>query len=134
MEHRDWSGPMEQKDWDAIVERLPDLVREHGTVWLAEEKENEMVNAMAMATYELVGDKLRLLPGHTLPESMRQDEIGIDEINPIALCALRDEKFSTELDTTNAPIETAAGFWHAWGMPCHDTDTGEVTGVRVRYQ
>ena len=95
-----------------------------------------MVNAMAMATYELRDGKLYLLPGHTLPESLAQTVIDIDEINPIALCAKRDEKFSAELDTVNAPELTAAGFWHAWGMPCHEygDPTQPVSGVKVRYQ
>ena len=95
-----------------------------------------MVNALAKATYELRGDKLYLLPGHTLPEGTYQDTIGIDDADPVALCAKRDEEFSAQLDTVNAPKLTAAGFWHAWGMPCHEygDPTRPVSGVKVRYQ
>ena len=94
-----------------------------------------MTNAMVKGTFELRDDKmLHLLHGHNLPESMVQATISIDEINPIALCAKLNTEFSAQLDTVNAPAETAAGFWHAWGMPCRDTETGEVSGVKVRYQ
>ena len=94
-----------------------------------------MTNAMAKATNELLRDgMLHLLPGHNLPEIIRQDVIDLNEDDPVALCAKLNTEFSAELDTTNAPELTAAGFWHAWGMPCHHPDTGEVTGVKVRYQ
>jgi len=65
---------------------------------------------------------------------LAQTVIDIDAIDPIALCAKRNEEFSAQLNAVNAPELTAAGFWHAWGMPCHHPDTGEVTGVKVRYQ
>ena len=95
-----------------------------------------MVNALAKATYELRGGKLHLLPGHTLPEGLAQTVIDIDAIDPIALCAKRNEKFSAQLNAVNAPELTAAGFWHAWGMPCHEDGdpTQPVSGVKVRYQ
>jgi len=95
-----------------------------------------MVHAMAKATYELRGDKLHLLKGHTLPASMVQATISIDEIDPIALCAKLNTEFSAELNTVNAPKLTAAGFWHAWGMPCHEygDPAQPVSGVKVRYQ
>ena len=67
-----------------------------------------MVHAMAKATYELRGDKLHLLKGHTLPASMVQATISIDEIDPIALCAKLNTEFSAELNTVNAPKLTAA--------------------------
>ena len=95
-----------------------------------------MTNALARATYELRDGVLHLLPGHTLPEGLAQTVIDIDAIDPIALCAKRNEEFSAQLDTVNAPELTAAGFWHAWGMPCHEygDPTQPVSGVKVRYQ
>ena len=101
-----------------------------------------MTNAMAKATYELVGGTLYLLPWHNLPAGMRQGKIDLNAIDPIAVCArycTRFEgklgtKFSAELNPTNAPVETKTGFWHAWITPCFDTETGAVSGVRVTYQ
>lgn len=97
---------------------------------------------MVSGTFELVGDKLCLLPGSTLPkftqsELAQTSPIPLDCDLHVAICARNDLAFNCELEQiADLPGVVSAGLEHVWCEPCHEYGDPSlpVSGVRAVYQ